>query len=87
MLHQEMLQANPQLSELPVILVLNKIDLRRQEQQEQGPSHDAELVESVRRQTGIKEVYAVSGESLVFYCFCFYLQQWRIIRSIEMHCY
>ncbi|CDJ39497.1 hypothetical protein, conserved [Eimeria tenella] len=61
MLHQEMLQANPQLSELPVILVLNKIDLRRQEQQEQGPSHDAELVESVRRQTGIKEVYAVSA--------------------------
>lgn len=63
-LREQLLQANPQLADLPLIVALNKIDLLQQCQrkQKQDRRKVASVVDRVRSQTGIGEVYSVSGE-------------------------
>ncbi|KAL8274273.1 hypothetical protein Esti_001784 [Eimeria stiedai] len=57
LLQQELLQQNAALAGLPALLVLNKTDYCMQQQQQ----HVGELVERVKRQTGLTDVHAVSA--------------------------
>ncbi|CDJ50858.1 hypothetical protein, conserved [Eimeria brunetti] len=63
MLRQQLLQAGPQLAELPFIVALNKVDLLQshRRRRQQHTRKVLSLVERVRTQTGIEEVYAVSA--------------------------
>ncbi|XP_026192213.1 uncharacterized protein LOC34621920 [Cyclospora cayetanensis] len=60
---QQLAHANPHLAQLPAILVLTKVDLLEQQEQEQGQGKlkATELVEMMKRETGIAEVHAVSA--------------------------
>ncbi|OEH77222.1 hypothetical protein cyc_05586 [Cyclospora cayetanensis] len=61
---QQLAHANPHLAQLPAILVLTKVDLLEQQEQEQGQEKlkATELVEMMKRETGIAEVHAVSDD-------------------------